>query len=521
MTNIRNITPELGDYKTLQPFRYWCQKVLPLAYDDSLSYYELLCKVVDYLNKTMEDVETLHGDVTNLHTAYEELQSYVNNYFNTLDVQEEIDNKLNTMASDGTLSRLLGGYAVMYNNINNPKSVSMSKVGTFGVSGHTFQGMCGDGTYLYLAHHVADTANMWIKKIDIASMSEVTDVNTGGTGHFNSLSYLNGKLYASGGKGSNYKYMSIIDANTLLLDKEVKLPIEYWSIYPAIIQDGYDMILCGFPNYSPILQILTTRQGANKYTVFSRQSLPSVDGIMQGGQVVNNALWQLYGSDYVNFNSHNLVQVTGLNGCYMSTIYLVTENNCEGEDIFVTAYNGNIFMNDLNGNIYRGSLAKVFKQEYTNGFNIAQNQPVVSAPYNPYNGSETWVNGEGKMCKQFYLNPYTYLICNQLVGWMYINGVKTPLTYNPNTGVIEASNSFFQGNGIILFMYLKYERISDSTSYGYKLSKASYLSKLNTVNNTSETKYGEDIVNHSAYADRWYVSYLVGLNVGSFVPFSV
>ena len=76
-----DFTPQLGDYKTLQPFRYWCQKVLPLVYDDSLSYYELLCKVVDYLNKTMEDVEALHGDVTNLHTAYEQLQNYVNAYF--------------------------------------------------------------------------------------------------------------------------------------------------------------------------------------------------------------------------------------------------------------------------------------------------------------------------------------------------------------------------------------------------------------------------------------------------------
>lgn len=99
--------PTLGNYTELKPFRYWCQKVLPLVYDDSLSYYELLCKVVDYLNKTMEDVETLHGDVTNLHTAYEELQSYVNDYFSTLDVQEEINNKLNQMASDGSLTALI------------------------------------------------------------------------------------------------------------------------------------------------------------------------------------------------------------------------------------------------------------------------------------------------------------------------------------------------------------------------------------------------------------------------------
>lgn len=102
-----NFTPVLGDYKELRPFRFWCQKVLPLVYDDSLSYYELLCKVVDYLNKTMEDVDTLEGDVTNLHTAYKQLQDYVNNYFSTLDVQEEINNKLDYMSSNGELSALL------------------------------------------------------------------------------------------------------------------------------------------------------------------------------------------------------------------------------------------------------------------------------------------------------------------------------------------------------------------------------------------------------------------------------
>ena len=102
-----NFTPDLGNYKTLQPFRYWCQKVLPLVYDDSLSYYELLCKVVDYLNKTMEDVETLHGDVNNLHTAYEELQNYVNAYFSSLDVQQEINNKLDNMATSGELTTII------------------------------------------------------------------------------------------------------------------------------------------------------------------------------------------------------------------------------------------------------------------------------------------------------------------------------------------------------------------------------------------------------------------------------
>lgn len=123
-----DFVPSMGDYKTLQPFRYWCQKVLPLVYDDSLSYYELLCKVVDYLNKSMEDVETLHDDVDDLHAAYGQLQNftnvsitdlrsdyqnlinYVNGYFASVNVQQEINNKLDAMALDGSLSALLAPF---------------------------------------------------------------------------------------------------------------------------------------------------------------------------------------------------------------------------------------------------------------------------------------------------------------------------------------------------------------------------------------------------------------------------
>jgi len=80
------------------------------VYDDSLSYYELLCKVVDFLNKTMEDVETLESDVTNIYEAYVELQTYVNEYFSSLDVQEEINNKLDEMSADGSLSEIIAPF---------------------------------------------------------------------------------------------------------------------------------------------------------------------------------------------------------------------------------------------------------------------------------------------------------------------------------------------------------------------------------------------------------------------------
>ena len=46
-------------HKHLTAFRYWCHAVLPQVYDDSLSYYELLNKVVAYLNETRESVNDL------------------------------------------------------------------------------------------------------------------------------------------------------------------------------------------------------------------------------------------------------------------------------------------------------------------------------------------------------------------------------------------------------------------------------------------------------------------------------
>ena len=52
-------------------FKFWCQKVLPLVYDNSLSYYEVLCKVVKYINdlidsdkEIIDDIDALRDDMT-------------------------------------------------------------------------------------------------------------------------------------------------------------------------------------------------------------------------------------------------------------------------------------------------------------------------------------------------------------------------------------------------------------------------------------------------------------------------
>lgn len=53
-------------FNHVEPFRHFCQKVLPLVYDDSLSYYETLCKVVSKLNALIENNEKLPSFIAEL-----------------------------------------------------------------------------------------------------------------------------------------------------------------------------------------------------------------------------------------------------------------------------------------------------------------------------------------------------------------------------------------------------------------------------------------------------------------------
>ena len=39
--------------------KYWCYKILPLVYDDSLSYYEVLCKLREKLNEVIEAIDDI------------------------------------------------------------------------------------------------------------------------------------------------------------------------------------------------------------------------------------------------------------------------------------------------------------------------------------------------------------------------------------------------------------------------------------------------------------------------------
>jgi len=80
---------------------------------DALTDYELLCKVVEYLNKVIDHQNAVDEKIDGLVEGFAELKAYVDNYFENLDVQEEINNKLEEMAEGGDLAAIIAQFLTL------------------------------------------------------------------------------------------------------------------------------------------------------------------------------------------------------------------------------------------------------------------------------------------------------------------------------------------------------------------------------------------------------------------------
>lgn len=100
------------------PFVRFVASAVPMVFDNSLSYYECLCALWKWMQDNLVDVINNNATVTehyidlDLETRalFNQLKTYVDTYFDNLDVQDEINNKLDAMAEAGTLQEIITAY---------------------------------------------------------------------------------------------------------------------------------------------------------------------------------------------------------------------------------------------------------------------------------------------------------------------------------------------------------------------------------------------------------------------------
>lgn len=108
MTNVNN---NYTDMKNLTPFKLCVLQNFPFieADFDAVTNYQLLCKVVEYLNKIIDNNNKQNDNINQLEQNFITLYDYVNNYFSNLDVQEEINKKIDELITTGVFNSFLSG----------------------------------------------------------------------------------------------------------------------------------------------------------------------------------------------------------------------------------------------------------------------------------------------------------------------------------------------------------------------------------------------------------------------------
>lgn len=89
-------------------FRNWVLENFPFLEDDfdALTDYELFCKMVEYMRKSLEHIKTYDSKFVEFNDRLTALE----HYFDNLDLQDEVNNKLDEMAESGELADIIAQY---------------------------------------------------------------------------------------------------------------------------------------------------------------------------------------------------------------------------------------------------------------------------------------------------------------------------------------------------------------------------------------------------------------------------
>lgn len=228
-------------------FRYWCQKVLPLVYDDSLSYYEVLCKLIKYIEQMLGDLVNLGQDVTNLQALYVELKKTVDDYLSDDKIEEAIDAKLDQMVADGVFDELVGEEVLDF--LQNKVDEYMAEAGKvpdgfvarrvfrqrMSLYNTALQSCAYDGYYYFFGGNDLATATEQDRNVkgriikvnpltgNIEGTLETTNPNT--LGHVSGMCFDNGYLYCCGTTVT--ADIVVVDATSLTIDRVITQNLLY------------------------------------------------------------------------------------------------------------------------------------------------------------------------------------------------------------------------------------------------------------------------------------------------------
>lgn len=227
----------------LQPraFTKFCMSIgaVPSSYIEALTIEEQLLWFCSYLEKEVIPAVNNNGEaVTELQNLYIQLKDYVDNYFDNLDIQEEVNTKLEEMAQSGELAELISQYLesqaiIGFNTCSSLASAENLATGSFAKTMGRNTYLDGYGAFYRVRQRVnsddpdgyhlivlTETENLVAEMIPDATISTIQSAISTMQGQ---IATINQKL--------NKKYIFIGDSYNTTDTPQGGVPIVPWSHY--------------------------------------------------------------------------------------------------------------------------------------------------------------------------------------------------------------------------------------------------------------------------------------------------
>ena len=331
--------PEQNDYINLTPFKTWLLYQIntwgvnnfPFLENDfdQLTNYGMMMKLMKAMNDTISNQNKVEEDMSKLYEAFTELQTYIDNYFENLDVQEEINNKLDEMAQSGELTNLIKNYIdPIYESyeqrINEQISIQDSKIKS-------------------VENQIKGVSS--IPPTPVSDINQMTDTNKfyllttdGYIYYYNGTSWIRGWLYQSNEIEDNSIDSSMLKANILKGQDMSYLLSEYninslnhtdssfLGLYVSgnVSDNGYNRMsnfnyltfsknpvfkltpLAKLSNVSYFVNVYRTRTKASNSLDFTSLNL-EIGGISNEG-VLNNNRYNLRTNDFITVEEETVIE---------------------------------------------------------------------------------------------------------------------------------------------------------------------------------------------------------------------
>lgn len=152
-------------------FRNWVLQNFPFLEDDfdGLTDYELFCKMIEYMRKAVDQLKVYDAKFIEFNNRLTELE----NYINTLDIQDYVNEKLDEMYENGQLESLIEQFIALqttftYNNVEEMQEATNLTDNMFVRTSGFYEYNDGGGSYYKVRNITADDTidDMTIIRLD-------------------------------------------------------------------------------------------------------------------------------------------------------------------------------------------------------------------------------------------------------------------------------------------------------------------------------------------------------------------